>query len=191
MDKKEMFDAWNTLKDDFILKNTSKIDVFKGESREILDYLYSHDNPNIIRMGTIVNSILTHRHQTFMFSRGGLVKLFASDINTEYKSINEAEYKLLVHTMLKCGDFIKLREPTKDLPKTKSGVYKVIKPIITQILYTLHGADFFSLQEEAVIRAYDEYGIGEDIKYERGWISNKFDKLSPEEKQKYREMKND
>jgi hypothetical protein len=186
---KEIYEKYNTSLEDCFLKETSKVDDFEKEIGELLKQMYSHPNPNIIRMATIFNSILTHRHQTFMISRRILVKLFASETNSCYKSINDREYNILIYKMLKHGDFIRLREPSNETPNNlKAGVYKTIEPDIIRILHTLHGVDYFKLQEEAVIKLYDEPNKNPED-FSKGWLMRKIESLTPEEKQKYREMK--
>lgn len=127
---------------------------------KILDICYKSQDPNQHRMGTLLNSIFTQRTKTFIITRRMFGDLLKLDENSKYKNINNADYKLLIKTMLDIEHFEYLRKPKL----RKGGVLELNCLLFIEILYELHddmlknfqSKKWFEKQKKKTLELYDK-----------------------------------
>jgi len=118
----------------------------------MLTHLYNHAEPDLRKMGTLINSAFCHQRQTFLITKRNFSKLIKEDINSEYKSIDSITYKSVMRRLFKGGILIRLREPKKG----RAQIVKLVKGEIVSLLYKYQSEEFFAAQERIALDYYDE-----------------------------------
>lgn len=153
MDIENIYESITTTIDyDCFIKETSDIASFDPKIQKHLNYLYGSIG-NQLRMAPIVNALFTQNLQTFMFSHSTLDKLYAQDSQVPFNSLSTHEYKAFFENFKESPLFEVLRESTNN----RSGVYKLVKPEILQLLINNVGMKFLAGQEKYAVNYFDNF----------------------------------
>jgi len=157
----KMLENYDVQYHDFMLKHiTIDLDSFAiSEIGDNLKVLYKEKDANKRMMTSILNSIFTHRMQTFMMTKRSLAQLLKNDPNQHYNGVSGTSWGSVRNAMQDLGQFQELRKPTNG----KAGVYKLIYQPAIDVLYQLHdlhvesnkSANWFPHMENKLIEYWD------------------------------------
>ncbi len=139
-------------KDTVKLSETSLISDLGEEAQAALAALYENPNIDKKRIGTMVNSMITHQSHVFLNSIRIFEELIKNDLNTDIKSCHSSKYKAIMHLLLRKKIIKILRAPTG----RKAGLYELIAQIFLDIIKDAIGQDMLDAKKEANIKWYDE-----------------------------------
>ena len=136
------------------LTHTTELPLLsEPDLKGFLQELYSENHPTARLIATLINGIMTHQMQTFMFSKRIMDGLLCNDPNVDTESCKSINYRDFMHKCLGDRFLVILRNHSGK----KAGIYKLEDPLLLDILYKLHGKEYFKAQEEAVLHLYDNY----------------------------------
>ena len=136
------------------LSHTTELQLFTDpQLKEFLKILYNNNNTTSKLIGTLVNGIMTHQMRTFMFSKRIMDNLLNSDPNIETNTCKSVNYKDFMHKCLSDKFLVTLRNHGGG----KAGIYRLEDEALSDLLYRLHGKEYFKTQEEVVLDFYDNY----------------------------------
>lgn len=143
----ENLEQENTVK----LSSLRELDQCSEEVQKALNSFYLSDNPNIQKIGSMLNAIYTQQTKTFMVSIRILRELIKEDPNIVFKDCHSSQYKNIMAKVLGSDMFTKLREPRGNA----AGLYELTSKIFLEILEIEVGKDVLEAKKEAHVDWYD------------------------------------